>query len=109
MKFVLKQKSNTMKKQIIQISEVAPEDLMRGLTENIVADLKSELQQISINLQPKSHPEFITSKEACEILKVTLPTLFDWRKRNIIPFYKIANKIRFKRSDIENSLTKINV
>lgn len=94
-------------KTITEIHETTPERFKNEIAEKVLADLKIELQEFSKNFQPKISPEFIESKEACQILGVTPPTLLDWRKRNIVTAYKIANKIRFKRSEIENSLKKI--
>jgi len=102
-------KTQNMQSKVTQVHNISSEDLKNEIVANVVTEMKKEIQFLTDNFKQKPPPEFIDSKEACEILKVTLPTLFDWRKRNIIPFYKIANKIRFKRSDIENSLTKINV
>lgn len=73
----------------------------------VLSELKEDVQLLSEKLDPKLPLEFIESKEVCKMLGITLPTLLDWRKRKIIPYFKIANKIRFLRSDIENSLTKI--
>ena len=94
--------------KITQVHNISSEDLKNEIVANVVTEMKKEIQFLTDNFKPKLPPEFIDSKEACKILGITLPTLFDWRKRKIIPFFKIANKIRFKRSDIENSLTKIN-
>jgi excisionase family DNA binding protein len=96
-----------MTKKIIEIHEILPKDLTKEISANVVADMRFELQQFSKNFEAKSSLQFIDSKEVCKMLGITLPTLLDWRKRDIIPYYKIANKIRFLRSEIENALTKV--
>ena len=96
-----------MRQQITQVYNITSEDLKKEIVTDVVAEMRKEFQLMAENFKPELHPEFIDSKEACKILRISLPTLFDWRKRNIIPFYQIANKIRFKRSEIESSLTKI--
>jgi len=93
--------------KVTQVFNITPEDLKQEIVSSVVSEIKLELGVITKNFQPKENPEFITSKEACEILGVTNPTLLDWRKRKIITAYRIANKIRFKRSEIEQSLKKI--
>jgi excisionase family DNA binding protein len=96
-----------MKKQMTQVFNISPEDFKKEIVTDLVTEMKKELQDFSENFTPNYSPEFIDSKEAAKILGVTLPTLFDWRKRKIIVAYRIGNKIRFKKSEIENSLTKI--
>lgn len=97
-----------MVKKIIQLQDVSPEGYKNEIVNDILLKVRLELSQFSEKNQPKKEEELITSKEACKILKITLPTLYDWRKKGIVIAYRIANKIRFKRSEIENSLTKIN-
>lgn len=96
-----------MKHQITQVHNISPEDLKNEIVESVVADIKLELQQITKNLQPKEAPEFIDSKEVSKILGVSNKTLIDWRKKNILKAYRIANKIRFKRLEVEGSLKLI--
>ncbi|WP_372744425.1 helix-turn-helix domain-containing protein [Lutibacter sp.] len=97
-----------MKKQITQVHNITSEDLKKEIVTDVVTEMRKEFQLLTDNFKQNPPTEFIDSKEACKILGITLPTLFDWRKRNIVPFYQIANKIRFKRADIENSITRIN-
>ena len=97
-----------MIKQITQVHNISPEDFQKEVTKNVVTHISVILEEIVSNIPTTQNPEFIDSKEVCKILGITLPTLFDWRKRKIIVAYRIGNKIRFKKSEIENSLTKIN-
>lgn len=97
-----------MVKKIIQLQDVSPEEYKKEIVTGVVEEVKKEIQLFTDNFKPQTHLKFIDSKEACKILGITLPTLFDWRKRKIVPFYQIANKIRFKLSDIENSVTRNN-
>lgn len=96
-----------MKREIIQVHNILPEVFKKEIVEDVVTHISLILEKIVSNIKTKQNPEFITSKEAASILKITLPTLYDWRKKGIVTAYRIANKIRFKKSEIENSLTKI--
>ena len=54
--------------------------------------------------------EIFTRKEAAKYLKVSLSTLDKIAKYEKLPFYKILDSIRFKKSDLNNYLnTKRNV
>jgi excisionase family DNA binding protein len=47
-------------------------------------------------------------REAAKILSVSLVTLWDWTRKDIIPSYRIGNQVRYKRSEIFVSLKKAN-
>lgn len=49
---------------------------------------------------------FLTSKEVCERLYISLRTLQDYRDRRIIPYTQFAGKILYKASDLERMLEK---
>lgn len=97
-----------MNNQVTQVFNVSPEDLKKEIVADVATHISVILEEIVSNIQSKEDAEFITSKEAASILQITLPTLYDWRKKGIVVAYRIANKIRFKKSEVLNSLTKIN-
>jgi len=68
--------------------------------ERLIADLRNEINQLK---ELKSPKEFITRKEAAEILKVSVTTVINYEKRGIIQAYRIGNQIRYKREDILNA------
>jgi len=74
------------------------------LTEIISDAIKSQLSQIE---QPEPEPEFITRKETAELLGISLPTLWTWTRNGKVPAYKIGSRVRFKKSEVLNSLNKI--
>ena len=51
--------------------------------------------------------EFITRKQTADLLRVSLPTINDWTKTGKIKGYRIGSRIRYKRNEIENSLSQI--
>ena len=51
--------------------------------------------------------ELLTRKEASKLLGVSLPTLLDWTNSGKIIGYRIASRVRYKRSELENSLAQI--
>jgi len=50
--------------------------------------------------------QYLTTKEACGILKVSRQTLNTWKKKRKIKSSKICGTIRYKLSDIEAMVTK---
>ena len=52
--------------------------------------------------------EYIKTYDVLKLLKISKPTLIDWRKRGIIPSYRIGSQIRFVKSEVLDCLEKIN-
>jgi excisionase family DNA binding protein len=93
-----------MKKQSTQVYGISPEDLKN----EIVAEIKKELQELTKSLQPKPFDELITRQEASQILQISLPTLLSYRKLGIIQAYKFGRKIRYKKEEILDAVKAIN-
>lgn len=89
---------------ITQVHNVTPQQLK----ESILLDVRAELQVIAQNFQPKKQAEYLTRKEVAKILKVSLVTLSDWNKKGVLKPYRLGNLIRYKTSEIEESLIAIN-
>lgn len=51
--------------------------------------------------------KFLTNKDVCQMLHVSLRTLQDWRDNEIIPFIQIKGKILYRESEILNTFNKI--
>lgn len=92
---------------LLQVHNISAEDFKKEISEGFTKHISVVIEEIMKDLKAKQNPEFITSKEAAELLKVTLPTLYDWRKKKIISAYRIGNKVRFNRQELEKSLIKI--
>lgn len=73
--------------------------------ETVTSIFKKELSELIPNSVPQE--DYITRKEAAELLKVSLPTLSVWSKKGILSAYRIHNSIRFRKSEIESAIVKI--
>ena len=91
-------------KNITQVHNITPQQLK----ESILLEVKAELKEIVLNFQPKKQTEYLTRKEVAKILKVSLVTLTDWNKKGILKPYRLGNLIRYKTTEIEDSLIAIN-
>ncbi len=80
------------------------EQLKNEISNEILDKITPILQGVN-----KSSPntEFLTRKEASNLLGVSLPTLLDWTKTGKVTGYRIASRVRYKRSELENSLSQI--
>lgn len=89
---------------ITQVHNVTPQQLK----ESILSEVRTELQNITLNFQPKKQPEYLTRKEVAKILKVSLVTVSDWNKKGVLKPYRLGNLIRYKREELEKALIAIN-
>mgnify|MGYP003491221405 CR=1 FL=1 len=86
------------------LSSISIDSLKAELSDTI----RKEISSCLADFQPKQpDTDFITRKEAAVILGVSLPTLAKWTLNGIIPAYRISSRIRYKKSEVEESLLKI--
>ena len=89
---------------ITQIHGITPDELK----ESILNDVREELKLLAQNFQPVTPSEYVTRKEAAEILKISVITLSDWNKKRILNPYRLGNLIRYKRAELDEALVQIN-
>lgn len=89
---------------VTQVFGITPQEFK----DSILSDFREEIKTLSQNFQPILPTEYLTRQETAEILKVSLVTLSDWNKKQILIPYRLGNLIRYKRSEIELALIKIN-
>lgn len=51
--------------------------------------------------------EWLTAKEVCILLKISLTSLHDWSKKGIIQKHRIGDRIRFRHDEIMESLQRM--
>jgi excisionase family DNA binding protein len=86
----------------IVLSSIPLSDIVVGITKA----LREELAAQTPPGQPPAE-ELLTRKEVAQLLGITLPTLREWTKRGDVPGYYIGSRIRYKRSEVINSLAQI--
>jgi excisionase family DNA binding protein len=57
-------------------------------------------EEVSVDDNSKSVPKFLTSKEAAHLLRISLPTLLEYRKRGIVQSIKIGSRVLFSEEDL---------
>lgn len=93
-----------MKNDITQLHNINPEDFKN----EILSGVQEQLEKFSQNFKPKDPTVWLSRKEVSELLGISLVTIHDWGKKGILYPYKMGNRVRFKRSDIEQSLLQSN-
>lgn len=89
--------------QNLIFSQIPIDELKLVISETV----RTEMQKNSIS-EPKPTTELLTRLETAHILGISLPTLNEWTKQGIIPGYRIASRVRYKRAEILEAVTQIN-
>ena len=58
---------------------------------------------------PKDEFELLKVVDVAKLLKVSKVTIHQWKKKGLIPFTRISNKVYFNKKDVLSALKKINV
>ena len=77
----------------------------------LAAAIAERLAPLFIGIQQQAPPttaKYLTRKETAEQLNVSLPTLLQYTKRNLITGYRFGVRVMYKTSDIEASLKNMN-
>lgn len=85
-------------------SSVPIGQLTAELTEAVFNRVAPLIQTVN---KPQQETELLTRKQAAKLLGVSLPTIQDWTKTGKITGYRIASRIRYKRHELETSLSQI--
>lgn len=93
-----------MSKQILQVENTNSVDLTTDIVEKVV----TKLHTIWGSNQNNNDEIFLTRQETAELLSVSLVTIWDWTRKDILAAYRIGNKIRYKKSEVLLSITKRN-
>lgn len=88
----------------IQLIQIRPEDLQKGIIEGV----KSEIDKLKSEFQPKQPTEFLTRQQVKELLVVDLSTIHNWTKRGKLKAYGLAGRVYYKRSEVEQAIKPIN-
>ena len=93
-----------MQNRTIQFIQITPEQFH----ETIISGVKSELEKLKTEFQPKQPTEFLTRNQVKELLDVDLSTVHNWTKKGKLQAYGIAGRVYYKRSEVEQALKPIN-
>lgn len=82
--------------------ETPLEDLDKLYTENReeMDKVKSALAEYLANLRCRKYPEYMTSREVMEFLRITPLTLFRYRQQGVLTGYKVKNKYRYRFREV---------
>ncbi|MGJ1191816.1 helix-turn-helix domain-containing protein [Sphingobacterium siyangense] len=86
----------------IQIQGINAEQLLQRFD-----NLENQIKALQAQPQPQSE-KLITRDDTAKLLGVSIVTVHNWVKSGILTAYRVGNKVRFKESEVFNSLQAIN-
>jgi excisionase family DNA binding protein len=86
------------------LSSLPLEQLKTEISEAVLMQIAPYLPSAHSKPQPT---ELLTRKEAAKLLGVSLVTLNQWTRDGRVKGYHISSRVRYKREELENSLTRI--
>jgi excisionase family DNA binding protein len=77
-------------------------------TKTELKELISEaINSVSHNVKPnEDQPDLIDKIEVSKLLNISYSTVDNYRRKGLLKSYRIGNKVRFKRSEVIDSVTK---
>lgn len=86
-----------------QISIIFPyEEIIRAITEGVLNEIKKNLIE-----KPTPSTQFLSRKETASLLGISLVSLNSYSKRSILKSYRIGNRVLYKKSEVEESVTLV--
>jgi excisionase family DNA binding protein len=74
----------------------------------IINGVQNLLNGFATTLQNPDNDRLLTREETSKMLSVSLVTLWDWTRKDLIPAYRIGNKVRYKKGEVLEALQKMN-
>ncbi len=72
----------------------------------IVDAVKHAHQEINNGVVIEGPEDYLDQREAAKFLRISLPTIINWKKQNKIPYYQEGRKVLFKKSELLAVLRK---
>ena len=92
-------------KNVVQLENIDATEFKNEIISGVILALKNNVNLTHLTEQTE---QLLTREETAKLLSISLVTLWDWTKKDIIPAYRIGNKIRYKKSEVLKSLHQKN-
>lgn len=74
----------------------------------ILIGVKNLLNGFANSFTNQDDDRLLTRQETANLLSISLVSLWDWTRKDLIPAYRIGNKVRYKKSEVLAALQKMN-
>jgi predicted DNA-binding transcriptional regulator AlpA len=89
----------------VQFIQTTPQELQTQISEGV----KIQLTEFLKHFTPKQPNEYLTRQQVAQMFNVDLSTIHNWCKSKKLNPLGIGSRVYFLRSEIEASLTPLNV
>ncbi len=90
--------------QQIKIIQITTEQFRATISEI----LKTQLDELKKNFQPKEPTEYLTRREVSRLLKCDISTVHNLTTRSVLVKYGIGGRVYYKRKEVEEAIIKLN-
>ena len=88
-----------------QLFQIAPESQTTDIISGVVKAITPFLDKRP-PIPKDDEEELLTVDETLKFLKCSKQALWNWRKKGILPSYRLGNRVYYKKSDIFAKLVK---
>jgi predicted DNA-binding transcriptional regulator AlpA len=89
----------------VQFIQTTPQELQTQISEGV----KIQLTEFLKHFTPKQPNEYLTRQEVAQMFNVDISTVHNWCKSKKLNPLGLGSRVYFLRSEIEASLTPLNV
>jgi excisionase family DNA binding protein len=75
--------------------------------ELLVETVASRFNVSEVQSKVQSTQKYLSRVEVAKLLKISLPTLNEWSKLGHLQSYRIGNRVLYKATEIDESLSKV--
>jgi len=86
--------------KVIQIEQISASQFVAALKL-----LESKLDQILETPPPAPAPGYMNRQQVAKLLNISSVTVWDWTNKGFLKAYKLGNKVFYKASEIDASMT----
>lgn len=88
----------------VQLVGITPEEL----NSTIFNYIDKKFDELKKNFQPKEPTKYLTRNEVAEMLSVDISSVHNMSKKGISQKYQISGRVLYIRSEVEDSIIKLN-
>lgn len=88
---------------VTQLYNTTPEQLQDAILQGV----KSQLEELKKQYQPKEPEEYLSRAEVAKMLKVDISTVHNWSRSGKLKRHGIGNRVYFKRSEVERAIIQL--
>ena len=68
--------------------------------EQRISNIERNICGVQDNQPRQKESEWVSNREACEILGIKISTLYNLRRKGVLPYTSVGRSVRIKRADI---------